>query len=464
MKCKVISEKDNVAVLLESEGKIPAGHKIALKDIAEGEEIIKYSNRIGRETQKIRKGEWVHSHNMKTALDETFSYEYHPVHKSFEKNEGYFSGYRRKGRRAGIRNDIFVIPTVGCVNSVAKEIGDSFQGKKIEGIDGVFALSHPYGCSQLGEDHADFRKLLVSVSQNPNAAGVLFVGLGCENNGIGGIREQLQGLPSEHIRFINCQDAEDEVMAGKEKVKELIVRYAAKREKTELGELAIGLKCGGSDGFSGITANPLVGKISDQLVSYGASAVLTEVPEMFGAEQQLMNRCETREVFEKYREMIVGFKRYYTENGFPVYENPSPGNREGGITTLEEKSLGCVEKGGSADIVDVIEYAGRIKRKGLSVLNAPGNDLIASTALAAAGCQIVLFTTGRGTPFATFVPTLKIATNRSLAKKKSNWIDFDAESGNEDELWEKMLKVCSGERCKAEDKREIAYFKRGVTL
>ena len=383
-----------------------------------------------------------------------------------------FAGFRRLDGRVGIRNQVLVVPTVGCINNVCEEVARIARERS--GYSEIYAMPHPYGCSQLGEDHADFRKLLVSVSQNPNAAGVLFVGLGCENNGIGGIREQLKGLPSEHVCFINCQDEEDEVIAGKEKVKELIVRYAAKREKTELGELAIGLKCGGSDGFSGITANPLVGKISDRLVSYGASAVLTEVPEMFGAETILMNRCKNEELFEKTVSMVNNFKEYFLSHGEPVGENPSPGNKAGGISTLEDKALGCTQKCGRAPVSGVLEYGDRLSESGLNLLSAPGNDLVAATALASAGCQIVLFTTGRGTPFGTFVPTMKIATNPTLAARKPNWIDFNAgqlvEGRPMKELVRdfigKVLAVASGEKARNEANgyREIAIFKNGVTL
>lgn len=463
MPIKIISDKDNVGVLPAAEGEIPAGHKVALTAIARGEEVIKYGRRIGRASRDIEKGEWVHSHNLRTALDEDTVYEYRPEKTLLPERKGTFRGYPRQGRRAGIRNDLYVIPTVGCVNGSANRIAAAL-GEIPRGIDGVYALTHQFGCSQLGGDHADFRKLLASVSQNPNAAGVLFVGLGCENNGIEGIKKQLEGLSDAHIRYMNCQDETDEVAAGAALLRELAEEFAAEREEIDLSQLALGLKCGGSDGFSGITANPLVGRISDRLIAAGGSAVLTEVPEMFGAEQSLMNRCADRGVFERFRDMIVRFKNFYTEQGFPVYENPSPGNRAGGITTLEEKSLGCVEKGGTANVSDVLGYADLLKKPGLSALDAPGNDLIAATALAASGCQIVLFTTGRGTPFSTFVPTLKISTNAALADKKGGWIDFDAWSGDEDGLWNKVLAVCGGQHCKAERDREIAYFKRGVTL
>ena len=301
---------------------------------------------------------------------------------------------------------------------------------------------------------------------NPNASAVLFVGLGCENNGLDGIKEYLAPYKRDNIAFFNTQEVEDDVEYGLSIIKEFADQYKdAKREDVPLSELCIGLKCGGSDGYSGLTANPLVGRISDKIVSFGGSAILTEVPEMFGAEQLLMNKCESQEIFEKYKKMIVDFKAFYTKNGFPVYENPSPGNKKGGITTLEEKSLGCIEKAGTTKIVDVLDYGELVKKQGVSALNAPGNDLIASTALASSGCQVVLFTTGRGTPFSTFVPTMKIATDNRLSAFKDNWIDFNAYPMNEDELFDLLIKTVNGEyKCKSEDIREIAFYKTGVTL
>ena len=331
-------------------------------------------------------------------------------------------------------------------------------------LDGIYALTHPWGCSQLGQDAANLRELLCSIARNPNAAFVLFVGLGCENNRLCDIREELSDR--DNVAYLTCQEVEDELTEGYRTLCDFADRAAElSRETVGLEQLCIGLKCGGSDGFSGLTANPLVGQMSDRLVACGGRAVLTEVPEMFGAEQRLMNRCRDRETYARYCRLITDFRDYYTAQGFPVYENPSPGNRAGRITTLEEKSLGCIEKAGHTAICDVLPYAGRVKESGVSVLNAPGNDLIAATALAAAGCQLVLFTTGRGTPFSTFVPTLKIATNSALAQKKSGWIDFNAEPMDADALWSLILCTANGDyRAKSEDLREIAFFKTGVTL
>lgn len=466
MKSVIINEKDNVGVCLDGNETIPAGHKYALRDIQAGDYVIKYGEIIGRATADIKAGEWVHTHNVRSHLDENVDYGYAFHAESYAKANATFMGYKRKNGRAGIRNEIYILPTVGCVNNVCMRLARDAQKLVSGSIDGIFALTHQFGCSQLGEDNQNIKKLLCSIALNPNASFVLFVGLGCENNGMDGIKEYLAPYGRDNIEFFNCQDVEDEHEYGMA----ILAKFAEKaakleREAVDFSELCIGLKCGGSDGYSGLTANPLVGKISDKTVSLGGSAILTEVPEMFGAEQLLMNKCKTPEIFEKYKKMIEDFKAYYTKQGFPVYENPSPGNKKGGITTLEEKSLGCVEKAGSTEIVDVLAYGELVKEKGVSTLNAPGNDLIAATALAASGCQLVLFTTGRGTPFSTFVPTMKIASNTRLAEHKNNWIDFDAYGMDDEGLFDLIVRTVNGEyKCKSEDIREIAFYKTGVTL
>ncbi len=462
----IINKKDNVGVCLSAQSDIPAGHKYALCDIKVNDFIIKYGEIIGRATCDIKKGEWVHSHNVKSHLDEKMTYTYNFVANTFEKGKGTFLGFKRKNGRAGIRNEIYIIPTVGCVNNVCMRL-EKLAQKYVQGsIDGIFALTHQFGCSQLGEDNENIKKLLCAIALNPNASFVLFVGLGCENNGLDGIKEYLRPFGRSNIEYFNCQDVKDELSYGLDIIKNFADKAKDfKREEIDLSELCIGLKCGGSDGYSGITANPLVGRITDKLISLGGSAILTEVPEMFGAEQLLMNKCKDVEIFERYKKMIEDFKAYYTDNGFPVYENPSPGNKKGGITTLEEKSLGCIEKAGSTKIVDVLKYGELVKEQGVSTLDAPGNDLIAATALASSGCQIVLFTTGRGTPFSTFVPTMKIATNDYLSAHKDNWIDFNAFGMDEDGLFNLLIKTVNGDyKCKSEDVREIAFYKKGVTL
>ena len=466
MKTVIINEKDNVGVALSGDDRIPSGHKYALCDIAAGDYVVKYGEVIGRATKDILAGEWVHTHNLKSHLDESASYTYDFSAKEMTPTRDHFLGYKRRSGRAGIRNEIYIIPTVGCVNGVCARLAKDSERLISGSIDGVYALTHQFGCSQLGDDGENIKRLLCAIALNPNASFVLFVGLGCENNALSGIKEYLAPFGRDNIEYFNCQDVEDEHEYGMAILRRFIEQAKDyKREKIDFSELSIGLKCGGSDGYSGLTANPLVGRIADRVVSLGGGAVLTEVPEMFGAEQRLMNKCESLEIFGKYKSMIEHFKARYTDAGFPVYENPSPGNKEGGITTLEEKSLGCVEKAGSTAIVDVLRYGDIVKKRGVSVLDAPGNDLIASTALAAAGCQLVLFTTGRGTPFSTFVPTMKIATNDALSLKKRTWIDFNAYSMDEDGLFNLIKKTISGEyKCKSEDVREIAFYKTGVTL
>ena len=462
----IINEKDNIGVCLDGNEKIPAGHKYALKKISQGEYVIKYGEIIGRATQDIAEGEWVHTHNVKSHLDENVAYRYEFNAAIPAKTTQTFQGFKREKGRAGIRNEIYIIPTVGCVNNVCMRLAKEAQSLVQGTIDGIFALPHQFGCSQLGADNENIKKLLCAIALNPNASYVLFVGLGCENNGMDGIKEYLAPYGRENIVYFNCQEVEDEHAYGMEVLKGFAEKAKnLQREAVDFSELCIGLKCGGSDGYSGLTANPLVGRITDRTVGAGGSAILTEVPEMFGAEQLLMNKCKNAQVFEKYKKMIEDFKAYYTTQGFPVYENPSPGNKKGGITTLEEKSLGCVEKAGSSEIVDVLDYGELVKEGGVSALNAPGNDLIAATALAASGCQIVLFTTGRGTPFSTFVPTMKIGTNNNISAHKSNWIDFNAYSMDEEGLFELLVQTINGEyKCKSEDVREIAFYKTGVTL
>lgn len=467
-----INEKDNVAVTLGGSGGIPAGHKLALRDIAAGEYVIKYGQVIGRAKEDIPAGAWVHTHNVASHLDEAVDYHYDFAAKDAVRKPAVFQGYPREKGRAGIRNEIFIIPTVGCVNNVCIRLAKEAQQYVSGGLDGIYALTHQFGCSQLGEDNENIKKLLCAIALNPNAAFVLIVGLGCENNTLDGMKAYLAPYERDNIAFFSCQDVEDEHDYGMAILQDFAARAAAmQRQPVDFSELCIGLKCGGSDGYSGLTANPLVGRICDRTVAAGGSAILTEVPEMFGAEQLLMNKCKNEAVFEKYRRMIVNFKRYYTDQGFPVYENPSPGNKAGGITTLEEKSLGCIEKAGSTAIVDVLDYGevpaagGRITENGVFALNAPGNDLIAATALAASGCQLVLFTTGRGTPFSTFVPTMKIASNDRIAAHKAGWIDFAAYSMDEDALFDLVCRTANGEYiCKSEDVREIAFYKTGVTL
>ncbi len=460
----IINQKDNVGITLAGEGDIPAGHKIALCDIPQGEYVIKYGEIIGRAKVDIKAGEWVHTHNVASHLNEDIEYSYNFHAEVPEKSKQNFMGFKRKKGRAGIRNEIYILPTVGCVNDVCRRLEKKAQALVQGSIDGIFALTHQFGCSQLGEDNENIKKLLCGIAKNPNATNVLIVGLGCENNGLDGIKAELQDR--ENVAFFNCQEVEDEIEYGYAILKEWAEKAKSlKREECDFSELCLGLKCGGSDGYSGLTANPLVGKITDKTVGAGGSAILTEVPEMFGAEQLLMNKCESQEVFENYKKMIEDFKDFYTKQGFPVYENPSPGNKKGGITTLEEKSLGCVEKAGTSKIVDVLSYGKQVKKGGVSVLNAPGNDLIAATALAASGCQIVLFTTGRGTPFSTFVPTMKIGTNDRISAYKNNWIDFNAYSMDDEGLFNLVKAVASGAyKCKSEDVREIAFFKTGVTL
>ncbi len=453
-----INKNDNVVINLEN------GHKYADCDIKKGENIIKYGCPIGHATEDIKKGEHVHTHNVKTNLKGNLTYEYKPVfHHVPKAEEKTFMGYVRKNGDVGIRNEVWIVNTVGCVNKVAEKIAKET---------GAFYFPHPFGCSQLGDDQKITQLILKGMINHPNAAGVLVLGLGCENNNIAEMKKVLGTWDDERVKFLNSQECEDEVAEGIKIVEEL-KEYAKtfKREKVSVSKLKVGLKCGGSDGYSGITANPLVGRVSDRLIGMGASCVLTEVPEMFGAEHLLMERAENIEVFNKTVSLINDFKDYFTRHNQVIYENPSPGNKAGGITTLEEKSLGCVQKGGLSKVVDVLDYGDTVSKNGLSLLNGPGNDIVAITNLLAAGVHMILFTTGRGNPVGSGVPTVKISTNGNLAKIKKNWIDFDASpilEGEDltDELTKYIISVANGEETKNEISgyREISIFKDGVTL
>ena len=489
-----INGADNVAVALEPlaagrvldlpEGpvtvveEIPAGHKIALRDISETENIIKYGYPIGHATKPIPKGSHVHIHNLKTNLSETLSYTWNPAPEAPlpEVSPRTFLGYPRKDGRVGIRNELWILPTVGCVNDIAKVLERELQPLVGPGIDHVHAFPHPYGCSQMGDDQENTRQILADLCCHPNVGGVLLLGLGCENSSIAEIRKHFPDDADEsRMRFLICQQASDEYEEAKALLLEL-----AERMKTETrvpcpaSKLVVGLKCGGSDGFSGITANPVIGGLSDRMAALGGSSILTEVPEMFGAETILMSRCGTRELFDRTVSLINDFKRYYQENHQTIYENPSPGNKAGGISTLEDKALGCTQKSGFSPVRGVLAYGERVTVPGLNLLSAPGNDLVAATGLSASGAQLVLFSTGRGTPFAAPVPTLKIATNPVLAQNKPHWIDFaagDLLKGKTldqlaDALLDLVLEVASGRQVVSEARgfHDLAIFKTGVTL
>ena len=481
---------------------IPSGHKISLCNILPGEQIIKYGSPIGYAKENISCGEWVHIHNLKTGLGDLLDYTYTPVFRDAATDtlttaitDSYlsqtyqatvlpnnlfhlpstFMGFKRENGKVGVRNEIWVIPTVGCVNNVAASIARQANQLIKGSVDEVIAFPHPYGCSQMGDDQENSRKILADLINHPNAGGVLVLGLGCENSGIDVLKSYIGDYDEKRVKFLVSQECEDEIQTSLELIKELIEYTGSmEREPVSVDKLIIGMKCGGSDGLSGITANPLVGRFSDMLISKGGTTILTEVPEMFGAETILMNRCANEELFRQTVDLINDFKNYFKNHNQTIYENPSPGNKKGGISTLEDKSLGCTQKSGSALVRGVLAYGEPVKVSGLNLLSAPGNDLVASTALAASGAHIVLFTTGRGTPFASPVPTLKIATNSALATKKNNWIDFNAgvlvENASMDDVakdfYRYIIKVASGEKVCSEIAgfHDMAIFKQGVTL
>ncbi len=501
MKALRIDTKDNVAVLLDDVNKgdeieitgygklhieknIRRGNKIALMDIKKGRAIIKYGAVIGYATEDIKAGSGVHTHNVVTGLDGIIDYRYEPevvspdgkIDTSCISHE--FMGYLRTNGEVGIRNEVWIIPTVACVNEVAKkleELGRAYVRDSRKEIDEVVAFTHPYGCSQTGEDKDATEKVLAGLATHPNAGGVLLLGLGCENSGVEAVIAKMSEYDKTRVSYLICQNVEDEIQAGEALLKELINRASKdERKKSDIDKLTLGLKCGGSDGLSGITANPLLGSVADRLINAGGSCIMTEVPEMFGAEKNLMNRCKNEKLFNELVNMINRFKTYFIQNNQTIYENPSPGNIEGGITTLEDKSLGCTQKSGTSQICGIIDYGDKRKDRGLNLLYAPGNDPVAATALAAAHVQMILFTTGRGTPFAAPVPTMKISSNSELAKKKSNWIDYDAgklvdgkdRNKAADELFEKIIACAEGAKVCSEKAgyHDMAIFKRGITL
>lgn len=476
---------ENIREIITLE-EIPAGHKMAIRDIPQGGSVIKYGFSIGNMKEAVRAGGWIHTHNIKTALGDLLEYTYEPVLEKEEQKpaqERTFMGFCRPGGRVGVRNEIWIIPTVGCVNNVATAIAGqanawlaSTEGAAVRGsVEEVIAFPHPYGCSQMGEDQEYTRKILADLVNHPNAGGVLVLGLGCENSNIDVLKPYIGEYDENRVKFLVSQECEDEVAESLKLIKALAAHAARSvREPVSADKLIVGMKCGGSDGLSGITANPLVGRFSDRLISHGGTTILTEVPEMFGAETILMNRCANEELFDKTVALINDFKNYFKSHNQTIYENPSPGNKKGGISTLEDKSLGCTQKSGSAPVRGVLQYGEQVRTPGLNLLSAPGNDLVAATALAAAGAQIVLFTTGRGTPFASPVPTVKISTNSGLAGKKANWIDFNAgvlveDRGMEEEterLFDYVMEVASGRKVCSEEAgyHDMAIFKQGVTL
>lgn len=464
---------------LELKENINRGHKIALCSIKSGENIIKYGMPIGHALSDIQMGEWVHVHNTKTNLKDLDTYSYSPnfIERNLAFPDREVNIYKRKNGNIGIRNELWIVPTVGCVNGIAQRIMEEFLHEAGElKIDGVNVLTHNYGCSQLGEDHINTRTMLQNVVKHPNAGGVLVLGLGCENNQVSDFKKTMGNYDEERIKFLICQDVEDEIEEGKNILLSLYeIMKNDKREKASISCVNFGLECGGSDGLSGITANPMLGEFSDYVISHGGTSVLTEVPEMFGAETLLMERCKDKETFEKCVSLINDFKEYFIKHDQEIYENPSPGNKKGGITTLEDKSLGCTQKSGVSKVIDVLKYGEVLKEKGLNLLSAPGNDLVATSALAASGCHIVLFTTGRGNPYGGFVPTVKISTNTELYNKKRKWIDFNAgKLVTEDitlknltsEFIDYIVKVINGEKANNEKNefQELAIFKSGVTL
>jgi len=473
----VINVNDVEVVLNEDVGR---GHKIALANLTKGQEIFKYGYSIGYTTCDTHAGDWIHTHNLKTLLSDDSNYAYQPSQHNLATPSGdmpTFMGYPRSSGLVGIRNELWIINSVGCVNHLAQSLVRQCKAIHIDRADDFLAVTHPFGCSQLGDDLAQTKKLLASLASNPNAGAVLFLGLGCENNQLSSLVEDLPDAISDRISYFNAQEVDDEEAEGMAHIEKLLAKMDSdKRIPCPVSKLTVGMKCGGSDGLSGLTANPLLGRITEKMASYGATVILTETPEMFGAEQVLMNNAASEQVYDKIVNLVDGFKQYFIDNKQPVYENPSPGNKAGGLTTLEDKSLGAIQKGGNAPVQDVIKYGEKaVQKNGITLLQGPGNDAVSSTALAASGANMVLFTTGRGTPLGVPVPTVKIASNSNLAGRKAHWIDYDAgqllrldktQDQCTQEFFDLLLEIASGKATKNEINqfKEISIWKGGVTL
>lgn len=460
---------------------VPQGHKMALSAIAAGMAVTKYGLPIGKARCAIAAGAHVHGHNLATALTGEVAYAAPAavVAAAGVPSSRTWQGYVRADGRAATRNEVWILPSVGCVGLTAEQVAREANARHAAliaagRIDGVMAFAHPHGCSQLGDDLDGTRALLAGLAANPNAAGVLLLGLGCESNQLADLLAAIPQSVRGKVRVLSSQAAGDELAEAGALVDELVAQAAqAERETLPLSALTVGLKCGGSDGFSGLTANPLLGRFADVLAGAGGTPVLTEIPEIFGAEQALLARATTAQTFEKAAALVNRFKRYYLDQGLPVSENPSPGNIAGGITTLEEKSAGAVQKAGTAPLVSVLDYGEQAALSGLALLEAPGNDAVSSSALAAAGATMVLFTTGRGTPLGFPVPTVKVASNQALAQAKPHWIDFDASlalregtAAADAAFLDQLIEIASGRKTAAEraGQRAIAIWKRGVIL
>ncbi len=444
------------------------GQKYALSAIATGDQIIKYGYSIGSAKCDIAKGEQVSPKNLRSNLAGMGDWTYEPVATApVGIQNGTFMGYVRKNGDVGIRNELWIVPTVGCINDVAKSLAAKCGGK---------ALVHPYGCSQLGGDLETTQKILCGLIRHPNAGGVLVLGLGCENNRMEDMQALLADTDPDRVRFLSIQDCEDEIEEGMKILNELkALMEGDVRTAVPLSKLRIAVKCGGSDGYSGITANPLVGRAMERFAAFGGTVLMSELPEVFGAEQLLLSFSKDQATFDAAAGMIRAFRQYFIGHGEGIADNPSPGNIAGGISTLEEKSLGCVQKAGKVPLCGALDFGELPKQSGgLYLVNGPGNDMVAVTNLAASGAHVILFTTGRGTPLSAPVPTLKIATNSALAAKKKHWIDFNAgvllDGADMAELSEALFALCrrvaDGEAPKSEENGyyDIAIFKDGVTL
>ncbi len=451
---------------------VPSGHKIAVTDIALGEPVLKFGQIIGYASQPIAKGEQVHTHNCAMgAHDQNYRIgdDFQAIDYVAEASRRTFDGYRRSDGRAGTRNFIALCATVNCSATVVRHIADHFNRSgaldDYPNVDGVIALAHGTGCGMAssGEGYEALQRVLWGHATHPNVGAAIFIGLGCEVMQIGRMKAMFGSSGEERFHGLTIQETggtRKTIAAGIEAIKKLLPAVNdIKRVPIPVSELVVGLQCGGSDGFSGITANPALGAATDILVKQGGTALLSETPEIYGAEQLLVRRAASQEVGEKLIARIRWWENYTAVNGGSMDNNPSPGNKAGGLTTILEKSLGAAAKGGTLALSGVLLYAEQVKERGFVFMDSPGYDPVSATGQIASGAQLVVFTTGRGSAFGSKpAPTIKLATNSAMYKMLDE--DMDINCGDiidgvsieakGEEIFEKMIEIASGRQSKSE--------------
>lgn len=453
---------------------IPAGHKMATRDIAQGESVKRYGQIIGVASQPIKAGQHVHTHNLSMSdFSRTHAFGVDVKPDDYVPSPATFMGIVRPDGRVATRNYIGVLTSVNCSATAARAIADHFRRDvhpealaEFPNVDGVVALTHGLGCAvdALGEPLQILRRTLAGYAKHPNFAAVLIVGLGCETNQISGLLEAHDLKENEYFHTFTIQETggtAKTVAHGIEKIKRMLPEAnAVEREPVSASHLTLGLQCGGSDGYSGITANPALGAAVDLLVRHGGTAILSETPEIYGAEHLLTRRAVSSEVGEKLLARIDWWEEYCAKNGAEMNNNPSAGNKAGGLTTILEKSLGAVAKGGTSNLVDVYEYAETVTAKGLVFMDTPGYDPISATGQVAGGANVICFTTGRGSAYGCAPsPSLKLSTNTALWQRQEEDIDINCGAIADglstpqrigEEFFQMILDAASGRKTKSE--------------